>query len=67
MINIMSQINMDFINIFGSSVDCQFIMGKNIIIYGRDFTLYTYPHIPHMLSQYLLMHSEAIKATIKEI
>ena len=36
MINIMIQINMDFINIFG-----QFIMGKNIIIYGRDFTLYT--------------------------
>ena len=34
---------------------------------GRGVKLTGYLDSPHMLSQYLLIHSEAIKATIKEI
>ena len=34
---------------------------------GRGVKLTSYLDSPHMLSQYLLIHSEAIKATIKEI
>ena len=34
---------------------------------GRAIKLTSYLDSPHMLSQYLLIHSEAIKATIKEI
>ena len=34
---------------------------------GRGVKLTGYLHSPHMLSQYLLIYSEAIKATIKEI
>ena len=34
---------------------------------GRGVKLTGYLDSPHMLSQYLLVHSEAIKATIKEI
>ena len=34
---------------------------------GRGVKLTGYLDSPHILSQYLLIHSEAIKATIKEI
>ena len=34
---------------------------------GRGVKLTSYLDSPHMLSQYLLIYSEAIKATIKEI
>ena len=34
---------------------------------GRGVKLTGYLDSPHMLSQYLLIHSEGIKATIKEI
>ena len=34
---------------------------------GWGIKLTGYLDSPHMLSQYLLLHSEAIKATIKEI
>ena len=34
---------------------------------GRGVKLTGYLDSPHMLSQYLLIHSEAIKATIKKI
>ena len=34
---------------------------------GWGVKLTGYLHSPHMLSQYLLIHSEGIKATIKEI
>ena len=34
---------------------------------GRGVKLTGYLDSPYMLSQYLLIHSEAIKATIKEI
>ena len=34
---------------------------------GRGVKLTSYLDSPHMLSQYLLIHSEGIKATIKEI
>ena len=34
---------------------------------GGGVKLTGYLHSPHMLSRYLLIHSEAIKATIKEI
>ena len=34
---------------------------------GRGVKLTGYLDSPHMLSQYLLIHSKAIKATIKEI
>ena len=34
---------------------------------GRGVKLTSYLDSPHMLSQYLLIHSEAIKATIREI
>ena len=34
---------------------------------GRGIKLTGYLDSPHMLSQYLLIHSEAIKAMIKEI
>ena len=34
---------------------------------GRGIKLTGYLDSPHMLSQYLLIHSEGLKATIKEI
>ena len=34
---------------------------------GRGVKLTGYLDSPHMLSQYLLIHSEGLKATIKEI
>ena len=34
---------------------------------GRGVKLTSYLDYPHMLSQYLLIHSKAIKATIKKI
>ena len=48
---------------------CFGIFGKNSKIQNgrRGAKLTGYLDSPHMLSQYLLIYSEAIKATIKEI